>query len=171
MRGVIGLDTAFELPPGDDDVPQRLRLTGTFTIKRGQFTSDTVQDKVDDLSRRGRGEPKNEELQNVLSAFGGTLTLRDALLSLPRLQFRVRGAVVDLTGSYRLKGEELDFAGTLKLDAPLSKTTTGFKSLLLKAVDPFFRKPGAGTVLPIKITGTVDKPAFGLDVRKALTRQ
>lgn len=170
MRGVIGLDTAFELPPGPDDVPQRLRLKGAFNIQRGQFTSDTVQDKVDQLSRRGRGEPKNEELQDVLSAFGGAFSLRDGLIRLPRLQFSVSGAVVDLAGGYRLKGEVLSFAGTLKLDASLSQTTTGFKSLLLKAVDPFFRKQGAGAVLPIKVSGTVDKPSFGLDMGKALTR-
>ena len=29
------------------------------------------------------------------------------------------------------------------LDAPISKTTTGFKSFLLKIVDPLFRKQGA----------------------------
>ncbi len=171
MRGAIGLDTGFLLPPGEDDVPQRLQLTGKFNIQRGQFTSDTVQDKIDNLSRRGLGEPENEELQNVMSAFGGAMTLREGLLRLPRLQFRVSGAVVDLAGSYRLKSEELDFAGTLMLDAPLSKTTTGFKSLLLKAVDPLFRKRGGGSVLPIKVTGTVDKPSFGLDVGKAFSRK
>ncbi|MEQ1574092.1 MAG: hypothetical protein ABL993_07575 [Vicinamibacterales bacterium] len=171
MRGVIGFDTAFELPAGQGDVPQRLRLTGTFNIQRGQFTSDAVQDKVDQLSRRGRGEPKNEALQDVMSTFGGAFTLRDGLLRLPRLQFRVSGAAVDLSGAYRLRGGDLGFAGTLKLDAPLSRTTTGFKSILLKAVDPFFRKAAAGTVLPIKVGGTVEKPAFGLDIGKALTRK
>jgi len=35
-------------------------------------------------------------------------------------------------------------------------------------VDPFFEKKGAGTVLPIKITGTRDSPSFGLNIgRKA----
>jgi hypothetical protein len=171
MRGILGLDAAFELPPGEEDVAQRLRLTGTFDLQRGQFTSDTVQDKVDEMSRRGRGEPRNEELQNVLSAFGGAFRLRDGLLRLPQVQFRVRGAVVQLAGSYQLTREELNFAGTLKLDASLSQTTTGLKSLLLKAVDPFFRKSGAGAVLPIKVTGTVDKPSFGLDVGRVLSRK
>ena len=50
--------------------------------------------------------------------------------------------------------------GQLLLDAKLSETTTGFKSILLKAVDPFFRKEGK-TVLPIKITR---KPSFGSDL-------
>ena len=58
----------------------------------------------------------------------------------------------------------MNFAGTLALDAPLSKTTTGFKSLLLKAVDPLFRGRGVGTLVPIKIAGSVEKPEFGVDV-------
>jgi hypothetical protein len=39
---------------------------------------------------------------------------------------------------------------------------TGVKSFFLKAVDPFFRKDGE-TQIPIKISGTRDKPSFGLD--------
>jgi len=48
------------------------------------------------------------------------------------------------------------------MDAKLSQVTSGIKSLLLKPVDPFFRKNGK-TELPIKITGTRDHPAFGLN--------
>jgi hypothetical protein len=40
---------------------------------------------------------------------------------------------------------------------------TGWKHIALKAVDPFFSKAGAGTVLPIKITGKRGQPQFGLD--------
>jgi hypothetical protein len=109
-------------------------------------------------------------VRDVTSTFGGSLSLHDGVLRLPRFEFRVRGAVVDLGGSYHLRGETLDFAGTLNLDAPLSKTTTGFKSLLLKAVDPLFRRRGAGASLPIKINGTVDKPNFGLDVGRVFKR-
>lgn len=40
---------------------------------------------------------------------------------------------------------------------------TGWKSILLKPVDPFFSKHDAGTQLPVKIMGTRSKPLFGLD--------
>ena len=66
--------------------------------------------------------------------------------------------------------QRLDFEGSLLLDAPLSKTTTGFKSLLLKVVDPLFRKQGAGAVLPIVVSGTVDQPSFGLDKGRIIGR-
>ena len=69
---------------------------------------------------------------------------------------------MQLNGTYALEDRATGVSGQLLLDAKLSQTTTGVKSFLLKAVDPFFRKEGK-TVLPIKITGTRDKPSFGLD--------
>jgi len=33
----------------------------------------------------------------------------------------------------------------------------------MKPVDPFFNKDGAGTELPVKISGTKSAPKFGLD--------
>jgi hypothetical protein len=42
---------------------------------------------------------------------------------------------------------------------------TGWKSLLLKPVDPFFAKNGAGTFVPIKVGGTTAHPAIGLDFK------
>ena len=170
LRGALTLRSAFELPPGEEAVPERLRLKGSFTIKGGQFTSDTVQDKVDSLSRRGQGQPTNVEVQNVLSTFGGAFSLGDGVLRLPRFQFSVRGSTVDLSGDYRLKSETMNFAGTLALDAPLSKTTTGFKSILLKAVDPLFRRGDVGTLVPIKIAGSVEKPEFGVDMKRVMKR-
>ena len=89
---------------------------------------------------------------------------------MPKFQFTVEGARVALGGNYGLPSQKLDFEGSLFLDAPLSKTTTGFKSLLLKIVDPLFRKQGAGTVLPIVVSGTVDQPSFGLDKGRIIGR-
>ena len=45
----------------------------------------------------------------------------------------------------------------------LSQMMTGWKSILLKPVDPFFSKHGAGTEVPFKVTGTRSEPHFGLD--------
>ena len=39
-----------------------------------------------------------------------------------------------------------------------------WKSLLLKPVDPFFRKDGAGAEIPVKVSGTRSAPKFGLDL-------
>jgi len=166
MRGRLRLAARMELPPGDEPVIDTLRLNGKFTITRGSFASDAVQDKVDELSRKGRGQPKDMTIDNVLSEFSGDFSLRDGVLQLPTFQFAVRGAEVHLAGSYGLRGELLGFTGELRLQARVSQTMTGFKSILLKVIDPFFSKHGAGAVLPIRVGGTVAAPEFGLNLFK-----
>jgi len=69
-----------------------------------------------------------------------------------------------LHGHYGLTSQKIDFQGTLTMQAKISQTQTGIKSLLLKLVDPFFKKGKAGAVLPIKITGERNKPQFGLNI-------
>ncbi len=170
MTGLLNLDTSFLLPPSEEEVPLRLRLSGQFRITGGQFASDLVQDKVDELSRRGRGQPGNQRVNNVLSTFGGSFSMNAGVLTLPRLRFSVNGARVDLTGNYRLPTATMAFRGTLRLDAPVSKTVSGFKSVLLKAVDPLFRRNGAGTQLPIAITGTVRAPSLRVEPGRIFTR-
>jgi len=93
----------------------------------------------------------------------GAFRLRDGLLSFSFLHFLIPGTHVDMTGDYSLDGQEFNFHGKARLDAKLSQMTTGWKSLLLKPIDPFFSKDGAGTEVPIKITGTQSEPHFGLD--------
>ena len=63
----------------------------------------------------------------------------------------------------------MEFTGDLLLDATLAETTSGAKAILGKIFQPLFRGPKGGTSLPIKVTGTRDKPQFGLDVKRALT--
>ncbi len=36
--------------------------------------------------------------------------------------------------------------------------------MMLKVLDPFFKKKHAGYVMPVKITGTYEHPLFGLDL-------
>jgi hypothetical protein len=44
--------------------------------------------------------------------------------------------------------------GDLHMQTDISHVTTGFKSFLLKPLAPFFKKKGAGAVVPIAITGS-----------------
>jgi len=39
--------------------------------------------------------------------------------------------------------------------------------VLALIAQPFFRRPGGGSRLPIRIAGTRSKPQFGLDLKKA----
>jgi hypothetical protein len=82
----------------------------------------------------------------------------------------VPGAHVSLDGQYDLPSGRIDFTGTAKLDATISQMTTGWKHVLLKPVDPLFKRDGVGTVLPIRISGTRGSPSFQLDIGRVLKR-
>ena len=163
MTGSAKLKTKINIPEGDDDLLDRMKLTGQFSVDSAQFTSPSVQGKIDSLSRRGQGEPKNSDISDVASDLMGTFRLSDAVVTFSHLSFALAGASLTLDGTYGLDTTQLDFHGDLKLQAKLSQTTTGTKSLLLKAVDPFFRGKNGGTDVHIQITGTKDHPSFGLD--------
>jgi hypothetical protein len=163
MTGAVRLRTKISIPEGNPDLIDRLQLRGQFGIGDIQFTNSSVQGKIDSLSRRGQGEPKDMDISSVISDMKGDFGMRTAVLNFSDLQFGVAGAAINLTGTYNLDTGQLDFHGKLKLKAKLSQTTTGVKSFFLKAVDPFFEGKDAGTVLAIKITGTKDNPSFGLD--------
>ncbi len=169
MTGAVEMTTKMSLPPGSADVVSRLKLAGTFHVPTAHFTNDKLQDRIDSLSRRSLGKgsaPKNESPALVTSDLQGKFTLDQGLLSFSFLHFQVPGTHADLKGQYSLDGETFDFHGLLRLDAKLSQMTTGWKSLLLKPVDPFFQKHGAGAEIPFKIGGTRDEPHFGLDLHR-----
>ncbi len=171
MTGALKLNTRFVLPPGENDVADRLRLDGRFSINKARFTNYDVQGKIEELSKRGRGKTAEPAKERVASDFQGRFKLGDGRLTLPDVTFDVPGARVELAGAYGLKSEIIDFKGQLLLDAKISQTMTGWKSLVLKVVDPLFKqKDGSGSAIPIKISGTRNAPDFGLDVRRVFKR-
>jgi hypothetical protein len=166
LSGPVAMRAKLSLPPSDRDVADRLRLSGYFTIPDGQFSNPKIQDRLDALSLRAQGRPDlaQEHLDmNVQSQLSGTFRLSDGVFRFPRLQFTIPGVRSLVSGQYSLDGNLFDFHGKLQLQANLSKMTTGWRSILLKPVDPFFAKHGAGTEIPFKITGTRSEPHFGLD--------
>jgi AsmA-like C-terminal region len=171
MVGSLKLNTKFLLPPGENDVVDRLRLDGQFWIGKARFTNYDVQGKIEELSKRARGKTAEPAKERVASDFQGRFKLGGGRLALPDVSFDVPGARVELAGGYALKAETMDFKGQLLLDAKISETTTGWRSLLLKVVDPLFKqKGGSGSAIPIKIGGSRNAPDFGLDVRRVFRR-
>jgi hypothetical protein len=163
LTGAINFHTKFDLPAGEGDLADRLNLNGKFDVKQAQFTSPEVTAKIETLSRKGQGQPENKNAGSSVSELTGNFVLDNGVITFRGLTFSVAGAQVALNGKYGLEKEDLDFYGKLRMPAKISQTTTGAKSFVLKAVDPFFRKNGQ-TEVPIKITGQRDHPSFGLDL-------
>jgi AsmA-like protein len=170
LVGGLSLQTSLIIPPGDRDVVEKLKLDGRFTMTNSHFTNVNVSQKITELSQRARGKQPNPEEKQVGSDFAGRFTLDGGKLTIPAVAFDVPGAGVRLAGYYNLRQEDMDFRGSLLTDAKVSQMTTGWKSWLLKVIDPLFGRDGGGSSIPIKVTGTRKAPSFGLDTGRVFSR-
>jgi hypothetical protein len=168
MTGDLTMHTKLHLPPGKESVIAKLRLQGNFQITNVHFTNEKLQAKVDELSLRGQGRPKEvkEPHPDFASAMQGNFALDAQKITISGLDYTVPGARVAMNGVYTLDGEQFNFQGTARLDAKVSEMVTGWKSVMLKLADPYFMKNGAGTEVPISVTGTRSEPHFGVDLDK-----
>jgi len=166
LTGALTMKAALHIPPGPAPVHERLNLKGAFNLDDVRFTSAKIQDKITELSLRGQGRPKDvkgADPGSIQSAMQGDFTMGGGVIALPELTYTVPGANIVMKGTYTLEGGGLDFAGKAKLNATVSQVVGGVWGVLLKPADRFFKKDGAGTELPIHVTGTREEPKFGVD--------
>jgi hypothetical protein len=164
MTGSARLKTKILIPEeADTDVIERLQLAGQFGIGAAHFTSPGVQSKIDALSRRAQGHPKESDISDELSNLQGSFQMGDGSIRFSDLTFDVEGASIALSGTYNMNNEQIDFRGKLRTKAKLSQMTTGWKSVVLKPFDGFFKGKNGGAEIPIKITGPRDHPTYGTD--------
>lgn len=167
LNGTASFQARVILPPGKEPFLQKVRLSGDFGIAGGQFTRASTQTSVNDFSERARGQKPDEEAgdkDRVISDLSGHVELRNTIASFSNFSFVVPGASAQMHGTYHLEKRTIDLHGTLKSDAQLSKMTSGFKSVLLKPFDSFFKKKNAGAVVPVHLIGTYDDPQPGVDI-------
>jgi hypothetical protein len=173
MRGAVTMRAKLHLPPGKERVAQKLGLAGSLTIQNVEFNNAHLQDRVDGLSLRAQGKPKDakaaetDRQPEVASQMAVTFSLDDALVTVSALQYEIPGAKVNMDGVYSLDGNVFEFKGHVRTDAMASQMVTGWKSALLTPFDPLFRRGGAGLELPISISGTMGDVKFGLALRGA----
>ena len=167
LTGTVQMKSTIEIPPGTERVMKRLKLKGEFALDDALFTNAKIQKQIGDLSLRGQGDAKDVKHSDgagVQSAMGGDFELSGGTISLPDLKYTVPGAEIDLAGKYGVEDESLAFTGEAKMVATVSQMVGGWKGMLLKPADRFFKKDGAGTAVPIHIDGTRKDPQFGMDL-------
>jgi hypothetical protein len=165
MSGEIVLKAKAEIPPGRESFLEKAKLQGKFGIDDGTFSKPETQKNVNELSAGARGE-KMEDAETVLTDLKGQVTLEGGIARFSDLSFGIPGASANMYGTYNILNHRIDLHGRMRVDTKISKTTTGVKALLLKAIDPFFKKKRRGEVVPVHITGTYEHPQFGLDLTK-----
>jgi hypothetical protein len=172
LTGPAKIKARLLLPPGKQKALEKMILDGQVGVEDARWSSPEIRDKLASLSRHAEGQPENQDAGSSVADLRGDFRLEKGVIRFRKLSFGVPGAQLNLQGIYDIRESRLDFSGHLRLQAKLSQTVTGKKSFFLKAVDPFFSKQGAGTVLPITITGTRNAPTLGVSVfHKTIKKQ
>jgi len=146
-------------------------VDGGFVLPGERLTNHDTEQTLTDFSQRAQAsKPQKTDTEetdrpaDVLTSIEGLVKIRDGVVSSERLTFEIPGAAAKLNGSYDLRKGTVHLVGNLKMDSDISHVTTGFKSLLLKPLAPFFKKKDAGAVIPIAVTGGPDKFTVSQDL-------
>jgi hypothetical protein len=147
-------------------------MDGIFNMPAERLTNQMTEGKLSDFSRRAQNlkstkldaasadrnsteqDRDSTEQSDVFSSLNGQAKIRDGIVSTERLTFQIPGAFVDLNGTFNLRDRTVHMLGNLHMQSDISHITTGFKSLLLKPLIPFFEKNHSGAVIPIAVTGS-----------------
>lgn len=169
VTGDVDFKSKIVIPPGQEDVINKLRLDGQFALLSAQFASRKVQERLLTLSNRARGISKSDAESGqgpnmVASDLRGRFKLENGTARFSSLSFQVPGALISLAGTYGLQSGKIDMHGVFRMQATLSQTQSGMKQLLLMPLNKFFEKDGAGFQAPLDITGTRDHPEIGISV-------
>ncbi|QNI31149.1 hypothetical protein H7849_18900 [Alloacidobacterium dinghuense] len=141
---------------------KRLTMDGSFVLPRERVSDPEKENTLTNFSERAQGlkPPKDDPdpaqadpAAAVLSSLEGQVKVREGVVSTERLTFTLPGASADLKGTYDLRNGNVHMLGELKMESDISHVTTGFKSVLLKPLAPFFKKKHAGAVVPVAVTG------------------
>jgi hypothetical protein len=169
LTGSVTAKATLHIPPGPAPVHERLQLRGSFVLDQARFSSPRIERGIEQLSLRGLGRPgdlKRTGSASVDSRMEGDFGFTAGVVNLPSLTYTVPGAAIQLSGTYGVEGGALNFAGTAKMQATVSEMVGGWKGLLLKPLDRYLKKDGAGTEIPIHVRGTREQPEFGIDLNR-----
>jgi len=168
LNGNVEFQSKILIPPGKQEVASKLNLDGQFHLTQATFSSEKDAERLKLLSERASGISKKDEENGqgqkgkVASNLFVRFRLQNGNVHLARIYFEVPGAQIQLAGNFNLVSSAVDMKGDFQMHAKLSETQSGFKALLLKPLDRYFEKDGAGFELPISITGTRDHPTIGV---------
>lgn len=168
MDGVADFRAQITVPPLGQPFLREVMAHADFQVHEGTFEKPSTQQNVNTLSERARGvkiDKKNPSTENVIASLKGHVVLRGGTANFTGISFIVPGADARMSGTFNLLNDHINFHGKLKTDVKFSQTLGGgIKSVLLKPLDPFFKKKPTGAVIPVYMIGTYDYPHFGIDL-------
>lgn len=173
LSGDVDVRGKFQWPPGPRPFVEKIRMELEFGIGASRFTKSGTQESVNRIGESAAGEKKKEQHEDsrtVLSQIRGAILVRNGVATVTTATFAVPGADAEAHGTYDLRDTRVDLHGTLDTRGNLSDTTSGFKSAVLKAVTPLFKKRNSVRIVPFQITGSHGKTSVSIDWKQDLSR-
>src|ERR1700689_1502431 len=81
MDGSATLKAQIEIGEADTDILQRMAIHGQFGVDKAEFTSESVQGKIDTLSKKAQGKPKATDLGTAVSELKGKFDLANSVIT------------------------------------------------------------------------------------------
>jgi len=170
IAGTVRLESHAHVDPAGHGVHflDRLHVEGYFDVPAEQLTNPKTERELSAFSERAqKGQPLKAEPvtgsqpreaaqpdeADVISSLKGIARIEKGIITTRHIEFGIPGSSVDLHGTFNLRDGSVRLVGDLKMQSDVSHATTGFKSILLKPLIPFFKKRKAGAVIPIAVTG------------------
>lgn len=166
MTGDVAINAQIGWPPNATSFIRDMQANGKFRISSGQFTNPEIEQ---DLTRISNSAAKKDDLPQQSPAtlpcvLAGALSVRNGAAEFSRLLLSVPGAGASLNGSYSLLDYTIDLHGHLHTDGSPAAATTGFKSIVLRGLMPFFQRKNGQKVIPLKIQGQYRDAKVDLDL-------
>ena len=167
VAGTINFKATLDVGGGPGAFLRRMHLKGEVSLSQVHFIQPHKQHAMDAFSSRVRKDAqriaKDDPPLITANAWSHTHFL-DGIAYFPDVHVALPGAQALLQGTFNMIDTRIHLKGKLLLQQDISHIATGWKSLLLKPLNPFLRHKGAGTVVSIAVTGTSQYPKIGLDL-------
>ncbi len=165
VDGLVSFAARAQFRQGKARFLQRLRLEGDASVEELRFAQGGTQGKVDAFSARVRKSGEDDPPGDAVTVSAQSDTrFADGVAYFPDIAVALPGARVQLHGTFNLLNTRIDLTGKAELDKTVSHAVTGWKSVLLMPLDPFFKHGKAGAVVSVAVTGTAAHPKVGQDV-------
>jgi hypothetical protein len=171
VAGLASFNATAEFSAGPGKFLERLELKGQASVDQLRFAKDGTQQQMDAFSARERTDSgagakaaEPDDPPEVFASASSHTRFEHGTAYFPDILVAVPGASVRLQGTFNLLNTQIHLTGTADLQRSLSHAASGWKSVLLKPLNPFFHHKDEGAVVSVAVTGTAQHPKIGQNV-------
>jgi hypothetical protein len=167
VLGKVSFHAAVNLDSGPGKFLQRLGLKGKISLAQVSFAKPDTQHDMNAFAARVEKDPPGGSKTDpalVTATASSSTTFHEGMAYFPDAHVTFPGADAHLHGTFNLLDTRIHFTGKADFERDISRAATGWKSVMLKPLSPFFRHQNAGAIVSVAVTGTAKQPKITQDV-------